>query len=133
MKNNQIEIEHIYNHPSEIVWKYLTEAELLEKWWVPSDIKAIEGYKFQLLMPKFGPQQCEVLRVELHKEFSFLFSKGLLDTTITWKLTPKEKKYTELKLIHAGFNLDHPMGRQAFEGMKSGWGQILDRLAIAIT
>jgi uncharacterized protein YndB with AHSA1/START domain len=32
-------------------------------------------------------------------------------------------------LTHEGFNLDSPMGRQAFEGMKPGWPAVLARLA----
>ena len=35
---------------------------------------------------------------------------------------------TRLKLTHEGFDLDSPMARQAFDGMKPGWPQVLVRL-----
>jgi hypothetical protein len=31
-------------------------------------------------------------------------------------------------LTHDGFNLDSPLGRRAFEGMKPGWPAVLARL-----
>jgi hypothetical protein len=35
---------------------------------------------------------------------------------------------TVLQFEHAGFNLDTPMGRTAYEGMGSGWPGLLNRL-----
>jgi hypothetical protein len=35
---------------------------------------------------------------------------------------------TRLKLTHEGFNLDSPIGRKAFEGVKPGWRPELARL-----
>ncbi len=44
----------------------------------------------------------------------YRFAEGTLDTTITWTLRP-EGEGTRLVLTHAGFDLDSPMGRQAYE------------------
>ena len=39
---------------------------------------------------------------------------------------------TRLTLVHEGFDLDSPMSRRAYEGMKPGWPGILERIASAI-
>ncbi|MBZ0211440.1 MAG: SRPBCC domain-containing protein [Hyphomicrobium sp.] len=57
-----------------------------------------------------------------------MFAAGALATIITWQLTPKGAG-TSLRLRHERFNLDTPMGRQALEGVKSGWPAVLERLA----
>jgi hypothetical protein len=34
---------------------------------------------------------------------------------------------------HAGFDLDSPLGRTAYDGMGQGWPHVLDRLAKVLT
>jgi uncharacterized protein YndB with AHSA1/START domain len=46
-------------------------------------------------------------------------------------LTP-EASGTRLELIHEGFDLDSPLGRQAFEVMKPGWPGVLKGLEKAL-
>ena len=78
-------------------------------------------------MGAWGKQPCEVLQVEQERLLKYRFAAGTLDTIITWELVP-EGSGTRLKLTHEGFNLDSPMGRMAFEGMKPGWPQVLARI-----
>ena len=54
-----------------------------------------------------------------------------LDTRITWQLA-REGQGTRLTLVHAGFNLESPMGRQAFTGMKASWPNVSARLATTL-
>jgi hypothetical protein len=58
-------------------------------------------------------------------------ARTTLDTIISWKLAP-EGSGTRLTLVHEGFDLDTPMGRRAFEGMKPGWPGVLVKLGTAI-
>lgn len=59
-----------------------------------------------------------------------------LDTTVTWRLVP-EGTGTRLYVEHAGFDLDDPGQRFAFDGMSGGWSgkvsaslqTVLDELA----
>lgn len=78
-------------------------------------------------MGSWGQQQCEVLTVEPGTAISFLFSEGMLDTTITWRLESAADG-TVLHFEHAGFNPETPMGRTAYEGMGSGWPGLLNRI-----
>jgi uncharacterized protein YndB with AHSA1/START domain len=78
-------------------------------------------------MGNFGSQQCEVTKVDDQRLLAYRFAEGSLDTTVTWTLHP-EGKGTRLVLTHAGFDLDSPMGRQAYEGMGHGWPGVLNKL-----
>lgn len=122
-----IHLEHHYTAPPSAVWRALTDPELHARWWAPGDVKAVVGHRFELDMGPWGKQACEVLAVEAERLFSYRFAIGQLDTIITWRLTP-EGAGTLLTLTHEGFNLDSPMGKTAFEGMKPGWPKLLERL-----
>jgi uncharacterized protein YndB with AHSA1/START domain len=81
-------------------------------------------------MGPWGKQPCEVLAVEPERLLRYRFATTTLDTIITWQLAP-EGSGTRLTLIQEGFDLDSPMGRRAFEGMKPGWPGILAKLGTA--
>ncbi|WP_342376548.1 SRPBCC domain-containing protein [Myxococcus stipitatus] len=106
------------------VWHALTEPEQVSRWWAVGDIRAEVGHRFTMDMGPWGKQPCEVLAVEPERLFRFRFA---LNTVVTWELVP-EGTGTRLKLTHEGFDLDSPMGRRAFEGMKPGWPGVLARV-----
>jgi uncharacterized protein YndB with AHSA1/START domain len=122
-----IRLEHVYAHPPARVWRALTDPNRVARWWAPGDIRAEVGHRFEMDMGKWGMQKCEVLAVEPERLFRYRFAESTLDTIITWELTP-EGSGTRLTLVHEGFDLDSPMGRNAFEGMKPGWPGILRRI-----
>lgn len=123
-----IRVEHVYQQPPAAVWRALTDPELYARWFVPGDVRALVGHRFTLDMGPWGPQPCEVLAVEPERLFKYAFAQGSLDTTISWLLAP-EGQGTRLTLLQEGFELDAPLSRKAFEGMKPGWPKILARLA----
>jgi uncharacterized protein YndB with AHSA1/START domain len=123
----KIELEHFYAQSPAAVWKALTDPKLLAQWWAPGNIRALVGHHFDLDMGSFGKQPCEVLEVEPEKLLKYKFGIGNLDTVITWTLTP-ENAGTRLKLTHDRFDMQSPIGRQASEGMKAGWPNVLQRL-----
>ncbi|QPP06277.1 SRPBCC domain-containing protein [Streptomyces bathyalis] len=126
-ENNTITCEKFLPHPPAAVWNALTDPELHARWWAAGDIKPVAGHRFTLDMGHFGSQACEVTEVDDQRLLAYRFAEGSLDTTITWTLHP-EGKGTRLVLTHAGFDLDSPMGRQAFDGMGKGWPGLLNRL-----
>jgi uncharacterized protein YndB with AHSA1/START domain len=70
--------------------------------------------------------RCTDLEVDPGKRLVYSFTE---DWTLTWRLVP-EGDGTRLFLEHAGFDLDTPMGRNAFDNMGPGWrDEILPRLA----
>ncbi len=127
-KHPSVQIDHYYAHPPSAVWRALTDPVLHAKWWAAGDVKAEVGHRFELDMGAWGKQPCEVIEVEPERLLKYLFSAGRLNTTITWRLSV-EGAGTRLSLTHEGFDLDSPMSRAAFEGMKPGWPTVLGRLA----
>lgn len=123
-----IQWEQFIEHPPARVWLALTDPLLHAQWWAAGDVRPVVGHRFTLDMgPAFGPQPCEVLAVENERLFSYAFAPGTLNTTITWQLQP-ERGGTRLFLEQAGFDLDSPMGKMAFNGMGAGWPNILARI-----
>lgn len=127
----EIRLERVYSQAPSKVWRALTSPELVARWWAPGDIRAKVGHRFDMDMGPWGKQPCEVLVVELERRFSYRFAEPTLNTIITWELAP-EGTGTRLTLIHEGFDLDSPVSRRAYEGMKPGWPGILERIATAL-
>ncbi|WP_338446954.1 SRPBCC domain-containing protein [Pelagerythrobacter marensis] len=123
-KRRSIEVEHVYAHPPAKVWKALTDPKLHARWWAAGDVRPVVGHTFELDMGKWGMQPCEVLQVEPERLLQYRFA---LDTIITWHLSP-EGGGTRLKLVHDGFDLDSPLAKQAYEGMRNGWPAVLEHL-----
>lgn len=122
-----IQLDHFYPHPPAAVWRALTTPELLAKWWAPGDVRAEVGHEFDLDMGQWGKQKCKVLAVEPERMLRYVFAAGRLDTIITFALAA-EGNGTRLTLTHEGFDLDSPMSKMAFEGMKPGWPGVLARI-----
>ena len=122
-----IRLEHFYAAKPAAVWRALTDPDLHARWWAAGDVKPVVGHRFELDMGPWGKQPCEVLAVEPERLLRYRFATTTLDTIVTWQLVP-EGAGTRLTLIQEGFDLDSPMGRRAFEGMKPGWPGILAKL-----
>lgn len=127
-----IRLDYFYALPPSKVWKALTDPALHARWWAAGDVRPIVGHKFELDMGQWGKQACEVLQVEHERFLKYRFATGVLDTIITWQLAPEDSG-TRLTLTHEGFNLNSPMGRKAFEGMKPGWPKVLAKLESMLT
>jgi uncharacterized protein YndB with AHSA1/START domain len=127
----EIRLERVYPQAPGKVWRALTLPEMVARWWAPGDIRAEVGHRFEMDMGQWGMQPCEVLEVELERRFSYRFAEPTLNTIITWELAP-EGGGTRLTLIHQGFDLDSPVGRRAYEGMRPGWPGILERIATVL-
>jgi uncharacterized protein YndB with AHSA1/START domain len=127
----EIRLTRLYAHPPAKVWLALTTPELVARWWAPGDIAAEVGHRFDMDMGRWGKQPCEVLAVEPERLFSYRFAQPTLDTIITWRLEP-EGAGTRVTLVHSGFDVDSPLARSAYEGMKPGWPGILERIATTL-
>lgn len=125
------ECDQFLPHPPSAVWKALTDPEIHARWWAAGDVRPVVGHKFTLDMGAWGHQPCEVLAVEPERLLRYSFSPDSLGTTVTWRLEP-EGTGTRLFLEHAGFDLDSPMGRAAYEGMSQGWPSVLPRITPAL-
>lgn len=127
-----LRFEQYIAHAPAAVWRALTDPALLAKWWAPGDVKAEVGHTFTLDMGEWGKQECEVTAVEPERLLAYRFATNSLDTVVTWRMEP-EGEGTLLHLEQSGFDLDSPMGRQAYAGMGNGWPHILNRIEHAIS
>ncbi|MEU6807540.1 SRPBCC domain-containing protein [Streptomyces sp. NPDC046831] len=130
-ENNTITCEKFLPHPPAAVWRALTDPELHARWWAAGDVRPVVGHRFTLDMGNFGSQPCVVTEVDHQRLLAYRFAEGTLDTTLTWLLQPEDDG-TRLLLTHSGFDLDSPMGRQAYDGMGKGWPHVLDRLGTVL-
>jgi uncharacterized protein YndB with AHSA1/START domain len=126
-----VECDEFLAHPPAAVWKALTQPDLMARWWVEGDIQPVVGHRFTLDMGSWGVQACEVTAVEPERLLEYTFAEGVLDSTITWRLVP-EGAGTRLFLRHAGFDVDSPLGRQAYHGMGEGWAAVMAAIGGAL-
>jgi uncharacterized protein YndB with AHSA1/START domain len=126
-----VRFSEFINHAPAKVWRAVTDPVIHARWWAAGDIKPVVGHHFTLDMGQWGEQPCEVIAVEPERLLSYTFAPDTLNTTITFCLEP-EKSGTRLAFEQAGFDLDSPMGKMAFEGMGKGWPGVLARIEPAL-
>jgi len=72
-----IALKQILPYPPEIIWRYLTDAELLSKWFMQNDIKPEVGHEFTFHMAPQkgwdGITHCEVIAVEPEKHIAYTY------------------------------------------------------------
>lgn len=128
MTTETIHVDQFIAAPPAEVWDAITTPEGLAAWWAPGDIAPAVGHEFLVEMPGWGNVPCRVLEVDRGRRIVYTFA----DWTLTWRLEP-EGNGTRLFLEHAGFDLDKPEHRFAFDNMGSGWrDEVLPRLATTI-
>ena len=116
---NKIKHTWFFNQSPQVVWEYLTNAELLEQWLMKSDFQPIVGHKFHFICNKIT--YCEVLEVKPFSLLSYSWqtnsTKGNkpINSQVVWTLIPKENG-TELQLLHDGFTV-----LEDYIGHNKGW------------
>jgi uncharacterized protein YndB with AHSA1/START domain len=125
-----------YSHIPELVWEYLTKAELISQWLMANDFQPIVGHEFQFRtkpLPAYdfdGIVFCRVLEIIPFKKLSYSWKGGPgdgkinLDSVVIWTLTAKDNG-TELLLEHTGImeNVD------IYSAMNMGWLQNIKKIA----
>jgi uncharacterized protein YndB with AHSA1/START domain len=81
---NTIRLEHVFPHPPARVWRFLTDAELLSRWLMPTDFRPELGAAFTFDAGQWGITRCEVLAIEPERLLRYSWRNPPLDTTITW-------------------------------------------------
>ena len=135
-----IKYDLFFPNPPEVVWEYLTDAELIALWLMKNNFKPILGYEFQVTtkpMPDIqfdGIFYCKVLAIEPLKSLSYSWhfgpGDGTLNTSVVdWTLTPLNNG-TQLELIHRGF--EGASFIDLFTGMSAGWPKQIQKLLLTI-
>lgn len=132
-----IQHQFFYPHPPELVWEYMTTAELIAQWMMKNDFKPEVGHKFQFTakpMPEMdfdGNIYCQVLELTPFKKLSYSWKFGPGDgapqteSIVHWTLTAKENG-TELLLQHRDFK---GLNFSAmFDSMNKGWQVLMEKI-----
>jgi uncharacterized protein YndB with AHSA1/START domain len=134
-----IEVDEIFPHAPETIWKALTSGDLIGRWLMePQGFAPVVGNHFTFQTTPAGAWdgaiRCEVLEVVPHRRFVFAWKGGddgnigygsRLDTVVTWSLSPVENG-TRFRVVHSGFEL--PRNETAFRNMGDGWKKIAGRV-----
>lgn len=115
-----IEVDEFLAHPPDAVWSALVDSDALAEWFMPNDFAPEVGHRFTLDTGNWGKTACVVLEIDPPRLLRYSWRNGPLDTEVTWILEP-EGHGTRLLVEHRGFDLDHPIGRSAYDGMSDGW------------
>ncbi|HWB25721.1 MAG TPA: SRPBCC domain-containing protein [Chitinophagaceae bacterium] len=119
-----------FAHSPEVVWEYLTNAELIGQWLMKNNFQPILGYDFTFnakpipSMDLDGIFYCKVLEIVPFKKLCYSWKGGpgegkiTLNTIVTWKLEEKDGG-VQLDLKQSGFGqLEHVT---VFAAMTGGW------------
>jgi uncharacterized protein YndB with AHSA1/START domain len=77
----RIECDEFLPHPPAVVWRALTDPELMARWWAAGDIRPVVGHRFHVDMGRFGLQPCEVVAVDPEQMLRYRVGDGSIDTT----------------------------------------------------
>ncbi|MEK6153920.1 SRPBCC domain-containing protein [Flavobacteriaceae bacterium 3-367] len=107
MKNKPLVLEQEYHAPAALVWRALTEKELMKKWYFDiSDFKLEVGHTFHFEGGEENKRYvhiCEILEIVPLKRLKYSWKyKGYAGISfVTFELYPDGEK-TRLKLTHEG-------------------------------
>jgi len=139
--SKSIRHQFFFQHSPEVVWEYLTKADLIEQWLMKSDFEPIIGYDFQFKsrpLPDLnfdGIIYCKVLEVVPFKKLSYSWKLGpgggkiTIDSLVEWTLNPKENG-TRLLLEHSGFKETEDTSiNTLYTMMDAGWLKNINKIA----
>lgn len=105
-----VRVERVYPHPRALVWRALTEPELLAEWLMENDFRAEKGHRFTFRtdpQPGFdGVVRCEVLDLVPLERLRISWRGGSIDTVVTFDLADAilfARPGTRLVIEHTGF------------------------------
>lgn len=135
MNNQSLIIERIFNADIKLVWRAITEKELMKQWYFDlKEFKAVVGFKFEFWAGEEGGKQwkhlCEITEVipERKLTYSWKYEGYSGMSYVTFELF-KENNDTKLTLTHTGidtFPSDIP--DLAIHNFERGWNQALNSL-----
>jgi uncharacterized protein YndB with AHSA1/START domain len=130
--------QFFFPHPPEVVWEYLTDAELMALWLMKNDFQPIIGHEFQFRTGPYpslnfdGIVYCKVLEIVPFRKLSYSWNSGpgngeiAVESVVVWKLEPTEKG-TELFLDHSGFSEVDNLN--LYNALMDGWLKNMQKIA----
>jgi uncharacterized protein YndB with AHSA1/START domain len=135
-----IVVDEVFPHAPEVLWKTLTNGELMSRWLMaPTGFAAVKGTHFTMQTTPGGAWDgvihCQVLEAIPNERLVYAWRGGHhenvgygapLDTVVSWSLT-KVANGTRLRLVHSGFV--SPKNDSAYQGMSEGWPKVVGKIA----
>jgi|SRR5580658_267417 uncharacterized protein YndB with AHSA1/START domain len=125
---HSVVIEKEMPHPSEKIWRALTQSPLIEKWLMNNDFQPVVGHRFSLRatpVPNWnGVIDCEVLVVEPNSRLTYTWGTMGKKSVVAWTLTPT-KGGTHVRMEHSGFGSDQDAD---YKGASYGWQKFTGNL-----
>ncbi len=107
----------------DLVWRALTDSDLIEQWLMPNNFQPKVGQPFNL-MGDWGTVECKVIQIVPTELLVYTWSAYGLDSTVSYFLKPSAVG-TTIRVEQAGFKAEQ---QQFYEGAKGGWQQFLANL-----
>jgi uncharacterized protein YndB with AHSA1/START domain len=138
--SRNIEVDEVFPHAPETIWKTLTTGQLMERWlgMKTAGFEPVKGARFTYQTTPAGAWDgvihCEVLEVVSNERLVYAWKGGHegnvgygapLDTIVTFTLS-RVAEGTRVRLIHSGFVL--PKNETAFKNMSNGWKKVVGRV-----
>lgn len=122
-ERKSVVIERDLAHPPDRVWRALTQPHLMAEWLMRTDFEPRLGHAFSFTA-EWGAVDCTVLEIEPERRLAYSWGDGVLDTVVTWTLTPTETG-AHLRMEQTGFRRDQP---RYLMGATAGWPRFFDNL-----
>jgi len=136
----QIEVEAVFPHAVDLIWKTITTGQMIERWInMPTrGFRPVAGTDFTFQTTPAGAWdgtiRCKVLEAIPNERLVYSWKGGdagnvgygaPLDTVVTWTLA-RAAGGTRVRLVHAGFVL--PRNESAFTKMSGGWKRVIQNV-----
>lgn len=102
----KIELEATYPHPPEAVWKAVTDPRALARWFMPTDMRPMEGLRFRFKKPDGEIVWAKVTEVDEGRMLSFTFrdEENGGESLVVWKIDPVDSG-TRFSVRHESLEL----------------------------
>ncbi|WP_280429987.1 SRPBCC family protein [Nocardia brasiliensis] len=134
-----VELGNFYRRPPAVVWRALTEPDLLQRWLLrPTPFTATAGARFRFTAPGAALDQvaCEVLVADPYEQltYSWVYSQATYPVSwiVGWTLQPQGSG-TRLLLRQTGFDIEDRRQRMVRNAVERSWKRcVLPRLGAAL-
>ncbi len=128
---DQIVKEQVFEHGIDKVWKAITEADEISKWFIHADFKAEPGYQYTFTATEeHGRTKIsgKVLEADPYTlKYTWTTGDAPIETIVTWTLK-QEGGQTVLTLVHSGIAQYGDSAAEVMGHFDMGWDGCLSVL-----
>ena len=129
---SRVEVSRFFSHPPDVVWRALTEPDLVERWLMQSTgfVGATVGTHVLLSVPSSDSAEiaCEVVSAVPMESMTWSWTDLRAERPSRWFVTwdvHAHGRGTRLFISHTGFDIDDKRQMMARNAFARGWDQVL--------